>query len=312
MSTQETPVPITAPTTGTAGAALQTQAASFKPRSGVRYFFRSFVRASPLNVVALVIISVFFAMALLGPIIAPYDPVVPNVQNRLVAPSSSHFFGTDELGRDVFSRVLAGAQISLGIATLILVVAIPVGTLIGVIAGYAGGIIDELLMRLTDIFLAFPAIILAMAIAAALGPNLRNTVIALTLVYWPWYARLIRGQVLQIKERDYVEAARSVGVPTRRLIVRHILPNCVAVVIIQATIDFGFAVLATAGLSFIGLGAQPPSPEWGAMISNARTFFRVAWWYFTFPGLALTFTVIGFNLFGDGLRDYFDPRSRGN
>jgi peptide/nickel transport system permease protein len=311
MSTQETQAPVTTPATTAAPTTLQTQAVSFKPRGGMRYFIRSFVRASPLNVVALVIIGTFFVMALLGPVLAPYDPIVPNMQNRLLAPSSSHLFGTDELGRDVFSRVLAGAQISLGIATLILGIAIPVGTLIGVVAGYAGGIVDELLMRLTDIFLAFPAIILAMAIAAALGPNLRNTVIALTLVYWPWYARLVRGQVLQIKERDYVEAARSVGVPTQRLVVRHILPNCVAVIIIQATIDFGFAVLATAGLSFIGLGAQPPSPEWGAMISNARTFFRVAWWYFTFPGLALTFTVIGFNLFGDGLRDYFDPRTRG-
>ncbi|HEX2281777.1 MAG TPA: ABC transporter permease, partial [Thermomicrobiales bacterium] len=171
---------------------------------------------------------------------------------------------------------------------------------------------DEILMRITDIFLAFPALILAMAIAAALGPNLTNTVIALTLVYWPWYARLVRGQVLQIKERDYVEAARSVGVGSPRLIGRHILPNAVAPVIIQATIDVGFAVLATAGLSFIGLGAQPPSPEWGSMISDARTFFREAWWYFTFPGIALTLTVIGFNLLGDGLRDYFDPRTRGS
>jgi peptide/nickel transport system permease protein len=167
-------------------------------------------------------------------------------------------------------------------------------------------------MRLTDIFLAFPAIILAMAIAAALGPNLRNTVIALTAVYWPWYARLIRGQVLQIKEREYVEAGRAVGVPTRRLIWRHIMPNAVTPIFIQGTIDVGFAVLATASLSFIGLGAQPPTPEWGTMISNARTFFRVAWWYFTFPGLALMLTVVGFNLLGDGLRDYFDPRTRGS
>lgn len=309
---QETSVTSSTPATTVPAGAERMQTMSLRPRSGVRYFFRRFLSESPLNVVALAIIGIFFAMALVGPYVAPYDPVVPRMQDRLVAPSSSHFFGTDELGRDVFSRVLAGARISLGIAALILTIAIPVGTLIGVVAGYAGGIVDELLMRITDIFLAFPAIILAMAIAAALGPNLRNTVIALTLVYWPWYARLVRGQVLQIKERDYVEAARSVGVPVSRLIVRHILPNSVAVIIIQGTIDFGFAVLATAGLSFIGLGAQPPSPEWGAMISNARTFFRVAWWYFTFPGLALTFTVIGFNLFGDGLRDYFDPRTRGS
>lgn len=291
---------------------LSTQAVEQKPRSGVRYFFRRFAGASPLNVVALAIISVFMLLAILGPLITPYDPLLPSIEDRLMPPSTSHFFGTDELGRDVFSRVIAGAQISLGIATIILSIAIPVGTLIGLVAGYAGGWVDEILMRVTDIFLAFPAIILAMAIAAALGPNLRNTVVALTLVYWPWYARLVRGQVLQIKERDYIEAARAVGAPIPRLIGRHILPNSVAPIIIQGTIDFGFAVLATAGLSFIGLGAQPPSPEWGSMISNARTFFRVAWWYFTFPGLALTVTVIGFNLLGDGLRDYFDPRTRGS
>lgn len=291
---------------------LATQAVEQKPRAGVRYFFRRFAGASPLNVVALAIISVFMLLAILGPLITPYDPLLPSIEDRLMPPSTSHFFGTDELGRDVFSRVIAGAQISLGIATIILSIAIPVGTLIGLVAGYAGGWVDEILMRVTDIFLAFPAIILAMAIAAALGPNLRNTVVALTLVYWPWYARLVRGQVLQIKERDYIEAARAVGAPIPRLIGRHILPNSVAPIIIQGTIDFGFAVLATAGLSFIGLGAQPPSPEWGSMISNARTFFRVAWWYFTFPGLALTVTVIGFNLLGDGLRDYFDPRTRGS
>lgn len=294
------------------GGTLANQSAAPKSRSGVRYFFRRFSRESPLNVVALVIITLFMFLAIFGPFITPYDPLVPSIQDRLLAPSSSHLFGTDELGRDVFSRVIAGARISLGIATVILAIAIPVGTLIGLFAGYAGGWVDEILMRITDIFLAFPAIILAMAIAASLGPNLRNTVIALTLVYWPWYARLVRGQVLQIKERDYIEAARAVGAPVPRLVLRHILPNSIAPIIIQATIDFGFAVLATAGLSFIGLGAQPPSPEWGSMISNARTFFRVAWWYFTFPGLALTFTVIGFNLLGDGLRDYFDPRTRGS
>ncbi|HEX5166709.1 MAG TPA: nickel transporter permease [Thermomicrobiales bacterium] len=281
-------------------------------RSGLRYFIRRFSRESPLNLIALGIILVFLLMALLGPTIAPYDPIKTNAPNRLADPSLSHPFGTDELGRDLFSRVIVGARISLGVATLILAIAVPVGTVIGLAAGYAGGIIDELLMRLTDIFLAFPAIILAMAIAAALGPNLRNTIIALTLVYWPWYARLVRGQVLQVKERDYIEAARSVGVSPARLVRRHILPNSVTPIIIQATIDIGFAVLATAGLSFIGLGAQPPTAEWGAMISTARGFFRVAWWYFTFPGVALMITVVGFNLLGDGLRDYFDPRTRGS
>jgi peptide/nickel transport system permease protein len=258
------------------------------------------------------IIALFIFLCIFGDLLAPYDPLQPAIEDKLLGPSTAHIFGTDEIGRDILSRVMSGAKYSLGIAALILIISIPIGVVIGAVSGYASGMVDEVLMRLTDIFLAFPAIILAMAIAAALGPNLRNTVIALTAVYWPWYARLIRGQVLQIKEREYVEAGRAVGVPTRRLIWRHIMPNAVTPIFIQGTIDVGFAVLATASLSFIGLGAQPPTPEWGTMISNARTFFRVAWWYFTFPGLALMLTVVGFNLLGDGLRDYFDPRTRGS
>ena len=306
MSTQETA------TTASSAGHLLLKGSEPARRTGLRYFIKRFARESPLNVVALAIIGVFLFLCLFGPTIAPHNATQPDMQVRLSSPSSEFLLGTDHLGRDVFSRIVTGARISLGIATLILAIAIPVGTLIGVIAGFFGGLVDELLMRITDIFLAFPALILAMAIAAALGPSLRNTVIALTLVYWPWYARLIRGQVLQIKERDYVEAARAVGVGSPRLISKHILPNAVAPIIIQATIDIGFAILATAGLSFIGLGAQPPSPEWGAMISDARTYFREAWWYFTFPGIAITLTVIGFNLLGDGLRDYFDPRTRGS
>jgi peptide/nickel transport system permease protein len=278
----------------------------------LRYFFKRFSRESPLNIVALFIIAVFLLLCINGDFVTPHDPLATDASNRLLAPSLNHPFGTDEVGRDVLSRVMSGARYSLGIATLILVIAIPIGTLIGILAGYYGGYIDELLMRLTDIFLAFPAIILAMAIAAALGPSLRNTVIALTAVYWPWYARLVRGQILQIKQMDYIEAGRALGVGTPRLVMRHILPNSLAPIIIQGTIDIGFAVLATSSLSFIGLGAQPPTPEWGTMITNARTYFRVAWWYFTFPGLALMFTVVGFNLLGDGLRDYLDPRTRGS
>lgn len=281
-------------------------------RTGLRYFFKRFSSESPLNVVALGIIAVFLILCIGGEMLAPHDPLATNASNRLNAPSWEHPFGTDEIGRDVLSRVISGARYSLGIAVLILAIAIPVGTLIGTLAGYWGGLVDELLMRITDIFLAFPAIILAMAIAAALGPNLRNTVIALTAVYWPWYARLVRGQILQIKEQDYVEAGRALGASTPRLLLRHILPNSTAPIIIQGTIDIGYAVLATSSLSFIGLGAQPPTPEWGTMITNSRDHFRVAWWYFTFPGLALMFTVVGFNLLGDGLRDYFDPRTRGS
>jgi peptide/nickel transport system permease protein len=184
--------------------------------------------------------------------------------------------------------------------------------LVGGISGYFGGFVDDILMRFTDLFLAFPFLVLAIAISASLGPSLRNTVIALSVVYWPWYARLVRGQVLTIRTREYVEAARSSGCSNARLLFRHVMPNAISPVIVQLTLDVGYAILVTASLSFIGLGAQPPSPEWGAMINDARTYFQSAWWYITFPGLALALTVLGFNLLGDGLRDFLDPRTRGS
>ncbi|MCX2727452.1 ABC transporter permease subunit [Thermomicrobium sp. 4228-Ro] len=271
---------------------------------------REFLAQSPLNVIGVVLIGIFLFLVVFGSALAPHDPVQPNIVVKLQPPSSTYWFGTDELGRDVLSRVMSGAKYSLGVAFIILSIAVVVGTVVGLIAGYVGGLVDELLMRLTDLFLAFPALVLAMAIAATLGRNLQNTVIALTAVYWPWYARLVRGQVLWLKEREFVEAARAIGATPLRILWRHILPNTLAVIIVQVTLDIGYAVLATSGLSFLGLGAQPPTPEWGTMIAGARTFFREAWWYITFPGLALTLTVLGFNLLGDGLRDFLDPRTR--
>lgn len=306
MSTQET---MTTKQDAATEVKLRAQPAK---RSGLRYFFRRFAGDNPLNVVALVIITLFIFMSIFGDLLAPYDPVKPQIMDKFAAPSSTHWMGTDELGRDLLSRVMSGAKISLGIAALILAIAVTVGVLVGAIAGYVGGLVDEVLMRITDIFLAFPALILAMAIAASLGRDLKNTVIALTVVYWPWYARLVRGQVMMLRQRDFVEAARAIGVKPSGILMRHILPNTTAPIIVQMSIDVGYAVLATAGLSFIGLGAQPPMPEWGTMIAGARTYFREAWWYITFPGMALTLTVIGFNLLGDGLRDYFDPRTRGS
>lgn len=279
-------------------------------RQGPLATLREFARQSPLNLLALGLIAVFLFLVVFGGALAPHDPVKPTIQLKLQPPSSTYWFGTDELGRDLLSRVLSGAKYSLGIAFLILSIALVIGVVIGALAGYLGGLADELLMRVTDLFLAFPALILAMAIAASLGRNLQNVVIALTAVYWPWYARLVRGQVLALKEREFVAAARALGASPGRVLLRHILPNTTAPVIVQLTIDVGYAVLSTAGLSFLGLGAQPPTPEWGSMIAGARTFFREAWWYITFPGLALTLTVVGFNLLGDGLRDYLDPRTR--
>lgn len=272
---------------------------------------RQFFVGKWLNVLGVGIILMFLILCVFGPAWAPYNPLTPDMINQLQAPSVAHLFGTDDLGRDILSRVMSGARISLGVAAVVLSIAVTVGVLIGCISGYVGGVVDDALMRFTDLFLAFPALILAMAIAASLGPSLRNVMIALSAVYWPWYARLVRGQVLSVRRREFVEAARSLGASNGRILRRHVLPNSISPVIVQLTLDCGYAILATASLSFIGLGAQPPSPEWGAMINAGRNYFQDAWWYITFPGLALTVTVLGFNLLGDGVRDFLDPRTRG-
>jgi peptide/nickel transport system permease protein len=276
-------------------------------KRGLRQFFVG----KWLNVLGVFLIVLFLFDSLLGPTLAPYNPLKPAIYDQLQAPSLSHPFGTDSLGRDVLSRVMSGARISLSVAAIVLTIAVTLGVLIGGISGFFGGWIDDILMRFTDLFLAFPFLVLAIAISASLGPSLRNTVIALSAVYWPWYARLVRGQVLTVRTREYIESARSCGCSNQRLLFRHVMPNAISPVIVQVTLDIGYAILATASLSFIGLGAQPPSPEWGAMINDARTYFQSAWWYITFPGLALAFTVLGFNLVGDGLRDFLDPRTRG-
>ena len=291
-------------------------------RTRLRKFNRLFFRGKPLNVAGAAIILVFMLMTIFGTMLVQsrgpeYHATAPKcggtnscILEKFQGPSARHWFGTDDLGRDVFSRVVAGAKYSLIIAVVILAVAVSIGTLIGAVAGYAGGYVDEILMRVTDMFLAFPALILAIAISASLGPSLRNAVIALAAVYWPWYARLVRAQVLTIRSREFIEAARSSGASDRRVLLRHIMPNSVSPVIIQMTLDIGYAILATSSLSFIGLGAQPPTPEWGRLITDGRNFFRDAWWYISFPGIALSITVLGFNLIGDGLRDYLDPRTK--
>jgi peptide/nickel transport system permease protein len=273
-------------------------------------FAAGYLRGNWLNALATFLVLLVVFCALFGDWIVPYDPIKMELAHRLEAPSGDHFFGTDDFGRDVLSRVIAGARVSLRISLLVLVIAVSVGFLVGSLAGLLGGWVDEVLMRLTDLFLAFPALVLAMAITASLGASLDNTMIALSTVYWPWYARLVRAQVLSLREREYITAARCIGVTTARLIVRHLLLNLFPILVTQATLDIGYIVLSTAGLSFLGLGAQPPTPEWGAMITSARTYMRESWWFTTFPGLALAVTVLGFNLMGDGLRDYLDPRLR--
>ena len=271
--------------------------------------FRLYVRGNVLNVIPLVVLLVVAVSVIFGDaFIIRYDPVGMDIPSRLKPPSVAHFFGTDEFGRDIFSRVVSGTKISIAAAGIVLVVAVKIGFFAGVVAGLQGGWVDEILMRITDLFMAFPSMILAIAIAATLGASLQNTLIALSVVFWPWYARLVRAQVLSLREREYVHAARCLGASSLRIIVQHLLPNLLPTIITQLTLDVGYVILSTAGLSYLGLGAQPPTPEWGAMIMSARQFMRESWWYTTFPGLALVTTVIGFNLLGDALRDYLDPK----
>lgn len=272
---------------------------------------RRFLGASWLNVIGVTIVALVFLTAVLGNWFSPYDPNEIALLERLQPPSGAHLFGTDDLGRDIFSRVLAGARISLEVAGIILGLSAAFGTILGIIAGLVGRIVDEVIMRITDLFLAFPALILAAAIAATLGPSLPHTMIALATVYWPWYARIARGQVLSLREREFVLAARVAGASTSGIVFRHMLRNVLPLAIVQASLDVGYAILFTSSLSFLGLGAQPPTPEWGAMMTDARAFLQDFWWYPTFPGLALGVTVLGFNLLGDGLRDWLDPRLRG-
>lgn len=264
----------------------------------------------PAVVAGIVILVVFALAAIFAPLVSPSDPLAQKVINGLRPPSAEHLMGTDKLGRDVFSRMIYGSRISLLVGVGVVAIAAGLGTLLGLVAGYAGGLADELVMRITDIFFAFPALILAMAIAAALGPNLRNALIAIAAVTWPVYARLIRGQVLSLKEREFVLAARATGVPRWRIILRHLLPNALAPLLVQSTFDLGAAITAVAGLSFIGFGAQPPTPEWGVMISEGRNYLATQWWLATFPALGILLVVAGFNLLGDGLRDALDPRLR--
>jgi peptide/nickel transport system permease protein len=258
--------------------------------------------------VAFTLIAVFALCALFAPVIAPYDPLAQDLAQRLRPPSSEHWLGTDSLGRDIASRILYGARISLIIGVVVVASAGVVGTVIGLIAGYAGGLVDEALMRLTEVFLAFPALILAMAIAGALGPSLTNAIIAIAAVTWAVYARLVRGQILSLRRREFVEAARAMGASRTRIVLRHLLPNALAPIMIQASFDLGSSIIAAAGLSFIGFGAQPPTPEWGVMISEGRNYISTQPWLSLFPGLAILFAVGSFNLLGDGLRDAFDPR----
>jgi peptide/nickel transport system permease protein len=269
---------------------------------------RRFLAASRLNVVAVVLVTVIVFVGIFGPWLSPHEPNSIDLLQRLLPPSGGHLFGTDDFGRDIFSRVLVGARISLQVAAVILIAAVAIGTVLGMISGLAGGLLDEIVMRITDLFLAFPALILAAAIAATLGPSLTNTMLALSTVFWPWYARLVRGQVLSLREREFILSARVAGASTTRIVYRHLLRNVMPLVIVQASLDVGYAILFTSSLSFLGLGAQPPTAEWGSMVADGTQYFQW-WWIGTFPGLAIFTVVLAFNFLGDSLRDVFDPRT---
>jgi peptide/nickel transport system permease protein len=269
------------------------------------------LRGNPLMLSGALIAAAIVVVAILAPVLAPYPEDARSATHPLEvlqAPSASHPFGTDHVGRDVLSRVIFGARVSPVIAALVIVLSLVVGVPLGVAAGYFGGLVDDVVMRVTDVFLAFPALLLALAFAAVMTPSITNTVLAISLTWWPWYTRIVRGQAASVARRRYVEAAEALGVPHRRIVFRHVLPNSVTPILVQASLDVGGVILTASALSFLGLGAQDPTPDWGLMVSQGQAYFTTQWWLVTFPGLAILLTAVAFNLLGDALRDVLDPR----
>lgn len=268
------------------------------------------LRQNPLAISAMVILALQILVAIFAPLIAPYDPLQQNFRAALQPPSLEHLFGTDDVGRDILSRVIFGTQISLRVGLIAVSISSVIGVLLGLAAGYYGGWVDNTIMRVMDVLLAFPGLLLALAIIAVLGPGLFNVMIAVGLGNVPVYTRLTRASTLSVRERDYVLAARALGFSNTRIMLRYILPNVIPPVIALATLGVAGAILTAAGLSFIGLGAQPPTPEWGAMLTQGRQYLQKAWWFTVFPGLAIMVTVLAINLLGDALRDALDPKLR--
>lgn len=265
--------------------------------------------------IALIVMVLLILMAIFAPVIAPYPEDAGNAthpENSLAPISAQHWFGTDELGRDILSKIIYGVRISLFTAVVTIFFALLIGAFLGAVAGATGGWVDEVIMRVTDTFLSFPSLLLAVAIAALLGPSVVNAQIAIVASYWPWYTRLMRGQAVSVKEKQFVKAAEAIGTRKMSIVFRHIVPNCMAPIIVQASMDLGGVILTLASLSFLGLGAQSPTPEWGLMVSTSKNYVMNAWWYSIFPGLAIFITVLTFNLLGDGLREVLDPKTRKN
>lgn len=294
--------------TWTAWLTTDSPASRRQARLGQSYRQWLALKRNPLTVLGLVIVVALLLIAAFAPLIATHDPLTQNLANRLAPPSAAHWFGTDALGRDIFSRIVYGARVTLVIVLLVVATVGPLGLLIGAASGYLGGWVDRILMRITDIFLAFPRLILALAFVAALGPGLENAVIAIAFTAWPPYARVARAETLVIRKQDYIAAVRLQGASQWRIVLRHVVPLCMPSLIVRTTLDMAGIILTAAGLGFLGLGAQPPIPEWGAMISAGREQIFDQWWVATFPGLAICIVALGFNLLGDGLRDVMDAR----
>lgn len=277
---------------------------------GRRYRLWLDFRRNPLAMAGLLTLVFLIVVSLAAPLITHYDPAAQNLANRLAEPSWQHLFGTDELGRDVLARVLYGGRITLGMVVAVVALVAPVGLVIGVVAGYVGGIADRVLMRVTDVFLAFPRLILALAFVAAIKPGITSAIAAIALTAWPPYARLARAETLIFRNTDYIAAVRLTGASAWRVMLRHISPLCLPSVVVRVTLDMSSIILTVAALGFLGMGARPPSPEWGAMIATARRFILTQWWVPLIPGVAIFFASLAFNLLGDGLRDVLDPKQR--
>ena len=275
---------------------------------GRRYRIWLNLKANPLAMLGLFIIVAFVVLSLAAPLLAPYSPSIQDLGNRLAPPSFAHWLGTDELGRDILSRILFGGRVTLGMVIAVVVLVAPIGLFIGCIAGYFGGIVDTVLMRVTDVFLAFPRLILALAFVAALKPGVESAVLAIALTAWPPYARLARAETMTLRNSDFIAAAKLTGAMPFRIILRHIMPLCVPSVIVRITLDMSSIIITAASLGFLGMGAQPPSPEWGAMIATAKRFIFEQWWVATIPGIAIFLVSLAFNFLGDGLRDVLDPK----
>ncbi|MDJ1160232.1 ABC transporter permease [Chelatococcus sp. SYSU_G07232] len=288
----------------------ETPASRAQAAWGRRYRAWLGLRANPLAMIGLAVVVAFVLLALAASLLATHDPGAQDLANRLARPSAAHWLGTDELGRDIYSRILHGGRVTLGMVIAVVVLVAPLGLAVGCVAGYFGGLVDRVLMRVTDVFLAFPRLILALAFVAALKPGVESAILAIALTAWPPYARLARAETMTVRNSDFIAACRLTGAAPARIVLRHVAPLCVPSLVVRITLDMSSIIITAASLGFLGMGAQPPSPEWGAMIATAKRFIFEQWWVPTGPGIAIMLASLAFNFLGDGLRDVLDPKQR--